>query len=143
MQRARFAVVVHVALVDAGRLVLLRRANTGFMDGYFALPGGHQERGETLRQAAQRECREEVGLQPVELELLAVLTYPSARSRGLNFVFTAPLNGSEPRLCEPEHFDVCGSFALTDLPVPTVDWVADLIEPLTDCRRRPVFLEYE
>ena len=52
--RAQFAVVVHVALQRADHLYLLRRANTGFMDGYHALPGGHQEHGESVEAAARR-----------------------------------------------------------------------------------------
>jgi hypothetical protein len=43
--RDRFVVVVHVIVSDGRRLAMLRRANTGFMDGYYALPGGHQELG--------------------------------------------------------------------------------------------------
>ena len=54
-QRERFPVVVHVMLEQGGRVALLKRSNTGFMDGYYALPGGHQEQGESISEAARRE----------------------------------------------------------------------------------------
>ena len=62
MERDRFPVVVHVLLVRDRRLFLLRRAHTGFMDGYHALPGGHQHAGESVSAAALRECVEEASL---------------------------------------------------------------------------------
>ena len=35
----------------AGELLLLRRANTGFMDGRYGLPGGHRQAGEGVTAA--------------------------------------------------------------------------------------------
>ena len=61
---ARFAarVAVYIALVNDGRIFLLRRANTGYRDGEWAMPAGHVESGETPEQAALRELREETGV---------------------------------------------------------------------------------
>ena len=67
MSRATFPVVVHVLLIRDERLFLLRRSNTGFMDGYFSLPGGHQDIGESVSEAAIRECLEETGVQAPRL----------------------------------------------------------------------------
>ncbi|GCD40864.1 NUDIX hydrolase [Streptomyces paromomycinus] len=45
-----------------GLILFMRRANTGFADGMWSLPGGRVEHGELLVQAAVREAEEEVGL---------------------------------------------------------------------------------
>ena len=71
MARDVFPVVVHVLMFRGEELFLLRRANSGFMDGYFALPGGHQQAGESVEAAAQREC-EEFNIKRVSVELVAI-----------------------------------------------------------------------
>jgi len=53
---------VHLILAEGGKVLLLRRANTGFADGWWSVPGGSLEHGETLPQAAAREALEEVGV---------------------------------------------------------------------------------
>ena len=52
----------------AGRLVVVRRARPP-AQGLFTLPGGGVEAGETLKQAVERELREETGLivEPIDL----------------------------------------------------------------------------
>ena len=52
----------------AGRFVVVRRARPP-AQGLFTLPGGGVEAGETLRQAVERELREETGLiiEPIDL----------------------------------------------------------------------------
>ena len=52
----------------AGRFVVVRRARPP-AQGLFTLPGGGVEAGETLKQAVEREMREETGLivEPIDL----------------------------------------------------------------------------
>jgi 8-oxo-dGTP diphosphatase len=50
------AVVIH-----DGRILLIRRARGAYLD-HWAVPGGSQRRGETMREAAAREVLEETGL---------------------------------------------------------------------------------
>ncbi len=57
---------------QAGRVLLQRRAD----DGIWNIPGGAMEPGETLEQTAQREVREETGLDIGGLKLLCVLSGP-------------------------------------------------------------------
>jgi len=56
---------------DGGEILLVRRGNGGDYPGTFGLPGGHQEEGETLEDAARREALEETGFKyDGELELI-------------------------------------------------------------------------
>lgn len=53
---------VGAVVVDAGRLLLIQRGR-GPGEGYWSVPGGRVEPGETLAEAVEREVLEETGLQ--------------------------------------------------------------------------------
>ena len=48
-------------IIDNGRMLLIRRTRGAYVD-HWAVPGGRQRRGETMREAAAREVLEETGL---------------------------------------------------------------------------------
>lgn len=121
--RDRFPVVVHVLVRRGEAIALLRRAATGFMDGYYALPGGHQEQGESVSQAARRECEEELGIRATALEATCVLPYRSGRHQGVNFLFTCEAFEGTPRLAEPHLFDELVWVSPDSLPEPFADWL--------------------
>jgi 8-oxo-dGTP diphosphatase len=52
---------VSVCVVQAGRVLLTQRARPPF-ENLWSLPGGHVKRGESLRDAAVRELKEETGI---------------------------------------------------------------------------------
>ena len=52
---------VGAVIVEDGRLLLVRRGRGAYQD-YWAVPGGRQRRGETMREAVIREVGEETGL---------------------------------------------------------------------------------
>src|SRR5437879_3261729 len=58
----KYPVAVHVFVLRGEEILLLRRLNTGYEDAKLSVVAGHVEPGETVRQAAIRETREEVGL---------------------------------------------------------------------------------
>ena len=126
-ERDGFPVVVHILLERDSRLFLLRRARTGFMDGYYGLPGGHLRRGESVTEAAVRECREETGVVPEGIEPRCVLPYISGRHQGLNFVFESHRFEGEPGVNEPELFDGCCWARRDDLPARVAPWLADAL----------------
>lgn len=45
-----------------GKIPFVLRQNTGWMDGYYGLPSGKVENGESYSQTAIREAREEIGI---------------------------------------------------------------------------------
>lgn len=127
LERDRFPVVVHLLAFRQDRLLLLRRANTGFMDGWYAPPGGHQEAGESPAAAIARECREELGVPPLEPAALCALPYRSGRHQGINLVFGCAGFEGEPRICEPV-FDLLVWCDLQHLPTPMAPWIATALD---------------
>jgi 8-oxo-dGTP pyrophosphatase MutT (NUDIX family) len=51
---------VYMLVRKDNKLLFVLRSNTGFMDGFYCLPGGRVEPGEPYRAAAIREAKEEV-----------------------------------------------------------------------------------
>lgn len=96
-------------ILQDNNILLLRKA--GYQEGErFALPGGGQDPGETLEQALNRECLEEIGT-PVEIRDLVYVadyfkprdTWPRSTRHLVEFLFActvpadyAPVNGHHP-----------------------------------------------
>ncbi|MDP9196200.1 MAG: NUDIX domain-containing protein [Pseudomonadota bacterium] len=62
MDRFKFVAAVYVLFERDGKVLLMRRHNTGWANGWFTLPAGHVDQGEHLVEAAVREAREETGV---------------------------------------------------------------------------------
>lgn len=125
--RDAFSLVVHTLFLRGAQVLLLRRVDTGFMDGHYTLPGGHRQHRETIVDAAVRECREEVGVGVRSIRPVAVLPYAG----GANFIFEALAWEGAPCVAEPTQCDVV-TFAPSDaLPTP----VAPFVHTALRCRR--------
>lgn len=132
-QRATFPIVVHTLLVQSGRWFMLRRANTGFLDGAYTFPGGHVQRGEGVVAAALRECQEEAGVDiaAADLELIAAIPYQTADHEGVDFIARTTRWTGTPRVAEPQLFDDCCWADPTAPPQPSAPFVATLLHMQT------------
>ncbi len=109
-------------------MLLARRRDTGFEDGNYGPVGGHLEPGETIIQAAIRECWEEVGvgLEPNDLQIIGVTHYTSPTGDGIEFFLRAERWTGEPFAkaeCDDLHW--C---TLDTLPQNTISFVRRALE---------------
>lgn len=117
------------AAIFRGEEVLLIERGKGALKGFWSLPGGHIEAGETARAAAVREVAEETG---VEAELAGLLDIHEVilhgpggalRAHYLIAVFYGRWLGGEPvaggdaaaaRFCPVEEIEAPGRLRLTE-----------------------------
>jgi mutator protein MutT len=116
--RYRSLVAVYVMMFnEKNELFLSRRNNTGYRDGFYDMPAGHLEDGETLREAAVRELREETGIEAEDLEFVELLHRKSFDDRVyLDVFFRLTKWRGEPSIQEPEKCDHMAWFSLDALP---------------------------
>lgn len=111
----------YVIFEKNGEVLLLKRANTGYYDGYYSLPAGHFEGNETAKDVACREVMEEVGLKitPEQLELVHLShrrsPIPVAHER-IDLFFKARGWEGEPKNAEPHKHGEVKWFAANKLP---------------------------
>lgn len=124
----RFKLIPEVCLIlrKGDDVLLLRRQNTGWKDGWYCTPAGHVEEGESVREAAAREALEEVGVTvlPDDLEFVHVQHRWSTDMGGhsrVGFYFVARVYEGEPENKEPEKCDEIGYFPLGNLPHTMVE----------------------
>ena len=91
---------VFILLERDGKYFFIRRANTGWNDGKLTLPSGHVDKGQTARQAATVEAREEAGV-VIHEEDLEFIHCHYIFDTYTNFYFRAKKWEGEPMLGEP------------------------------------------
>ena len=99
-------IAVHLLLVREGRVLLLRRYNTGYEDGNYSVVAGHVEGGEELKTAMVREAREEagIGILPSDLEVVGAMHVKTDKEY-ISFFFKASVWSGDVTNMEPDKCD--------------------------------------
>jgi 8-oxo-dGTP pyrophosphatase MutT (NUDIX family) len=84
-----------IVLVD-DRILLARHSRKS--GGYWVLPGGHREAGETLERALARELDEEAAIRPTAVELFSVSEVRLGQREILDVAFRVLAFEGKPRL---------------------------------------------
>jgi 8-oxo-dGTP diphosphatase len=133
--------VVGVAIVgrdDAGRYLLIRRADTGT----WALPGGTLEWGEPLRRCIERELREETGAEATsEPTLVGVFSDPARdpRFHAVSIVVACHVDAPHPGAENPVEIRDVRFFAEDELPAEMAMGMNDMLDVVR--RGAPPYLE--
>ena len=95
---AKHTLIVYVCLLleKNNKILLLRRANTGWMDGFWHVPGGSLEENESLSQAVVREACEELDIQ-VDVSHVKLVYVMHLNKQTLGFYFAAQEWKGEPK----------------------------------------------
>lgn len=126
MTEARFKLIAtaHIFLIRDGKVLLLRRFNTGYEDGKYSVVAGHLDGDEEVKAAAMREGWEEVGIgmSPADLEVVGVMHRKSTDER-VDFFLAATSWDGEATNREPDKCDGLGWFEMDALPSNTIPYV--------------------
>lgn len=119
----------YLILERDGKVLLLRRYNTGWGDGMYSVPAGHVDVDEKIVTTMAREAEEECGIKIAEedLEMVHVLHINTDKDY-ICFFFSAKIWKGEPRILEPDKSDDMQWFPLDDLPKNTLSFVKDVLE---------------
>lgn len=122
---------VHLILIAEDYVLLGRRENTGFADGWWSVPGGRLEPGEEAKAGVIREAAEELGITIVEADLeFAHACHhldPDGHAR-LGLFFTATAWIGQPVNAEPEKCSKLDWHLLDALPSNTVGYARTAIQ---------------
>ncbi len=106
---------VDAIILDNNKVLLTKRATYPFV-GYWTLPGGHVEYGETTEHALKREMKEELGISVKIKELFGVYSDPKRdpRHHTVSAVYLCEKNKGKIQLnFEASEFKL---FSLDELP---------------------------
>jgi 8-oxo-dGTP diphosphatase len=141
--RFQFAAAVYGVLIEDDRVLLLRRAGSGYRDGQLSLSAGHLDGGEDAVGGLVRELREEVALEADPLSCrLAVVLHRAAEWAGddeyLDLVFTVGTWTGTPSIGEPAKCTELVWARLDHLPADLVDYISTALHALR--RNQPLVL---
>lgn len=135
-ERNKAVPAVYLILKRDAEILLMKRANSGYYDGWYSLPAGHVEYRELPFDALIRECEEEIGitLKKEDLEF-AHLCYCGASNetgdRMNMFVVCDQGHAYEPVNAESEKCSELRWFKLEELPENTVHNVRFALEKVS------------
>ena len=131
-ERERFKLdcSVFVLLARDEKICFLQRTGTGWKDGFYSVPAGALEFGETLASAAIREAREEVGveLQASQLRLVHTMHCRTEGNEWLGHFFMTESWKGEPILLEPDKHSNLTWTLLLEAPNPLLGYVRRALE---------------
>jgi 8-oxo-dGTP diphosphatase len=115
-----------------GRLLLMRRAGSGYRDGTLALPAGHLDGGEDAVSALVRELGEEVGIavDPASCRLATVVhsgPEDADDEEYMNLFFTVGAWTGAPEIREPDKCTELVWAYPADLPPDTIDYLPGVL----------------
>lgn len=129
--RFKVGTTAHLFLLKNNKILLQRRCNTGFMDGYYSVIAGHINGGETIREAMIREALEEAGLE-IEIDELKIIhvMHRKHKVEKIDFFLSTKKWVGKPIIGEPEKADDLRWFDLEKLPTNTVPYIKYALEQI-------------
>lgn len=123
-ERVKFNASVSFIIKQDTKILLFYRTDGYFKDGWWVLPVGHVEEGETATEAVIRECKEELDIEvPVSSVHFAHVVYNLlGENKRMDFYFYVQNYNGTLRNLEPDKCEKMMFFDLNNLP--SVDKIA-------------------
>ncbi len=123
-ERVKFNTSVSFIIKQDTKILLFYRTDGYFKDGWWVLPAGHVEEGETATEAVIRECKEElnIGVSASSVHFAHIVYNLSGENKRMDFYFYVQNYNGILRNLEP---DKCEKMAFFDLDnLPPIDKIA-------------------
>jgi len=133
MKRFKLIASSYLFLIEDKKILLSRRFKTGYMDGWYSLPAGHLDEGETIEGCLIREVLEEIDVKvkKKDIELVHVIHRKEADIR-LDFFYITKAYTGKVKNMEPEKCDQLKWFDLDKLPKNVLPYIKQAIEKHLD-----------
>ncbi|MGP1583133.1 MAG: NUDIX domain-containing protein [Candidatus Altimarinota bacterium] len=130
---AQLPIAVVSVVIRNNNILLLKRKNTPWMNGYWGIPGGRLDAGESMTHGAIRELREETGLtiSDENIAFKSIVQHKDERGERIYFIIQVVDINEEPQNREPEKCEDMQWFPLNNLPqniTPQVQIALDAIQ---------------
>jgi ADP-ribose pyrophosphatase len=108
---------VGAIIVEQDRVLLLKRLKEPEA-GYWSIPGGAVDFGETIEDALKRELKEELSVDVKIIKLLGVTNHilPEAEIHWVSPVFLVEVLSGNPKIMEADKHSDLGWFMISNLP---------------------------
>jgi mutator protein MutT len=127
-------IIIHTAIINRGKLLILKRIAGTYLGNRWDLPGGTLEDGEDPAEGAIRETFEETGLKTNALELFFHYSNvdQNKNKQFITLIFLCEIESNpETVLINPEEHDEFEWVELEDIAdYPTVDYLPPCAEVL-------------
>jgi len=108
----------------------MKRAN-GWMNGYYSLPSGHLDGGETIVHAMLRETYEEIGINIDEKKIKVIFVmHRLADKEYIDFFLTTESWTGVPKIKEPDKCSELEWFSIYSLPSNIVPHVKQFLKDI-------------
>lgn len=129
-ERYKLSLSVFMILRDGNRVLLIKRGNTGWMDGYYSLPAGAIDGDESLTHEIVRETKEEVNVDVDVKDAIYVHTMHNT-TNGEEWVgsyFMTEKWKGEPIVNEPHKHTEVRWVDIDDIPEKTIPYVKQALK---------------
>lgn len=122
-------VSVHLLLIKENKILLMRRKDTGFADGFYSMPAGKLEPKESVENAIIREVKEEINIdiKNETLKAIQVMNRNGIDRERIDYFFTVDRWNGEIKNNEPNKCDDLKWFDINNLPENTIPYIKEAV----------------
>lgn len=119
----------YLILKKDNKILLAKRYNTGYMDGFYSLPAGHLDGNETYRASLVRETKEEIGITIKEDDLTFThIGHQNSDKEYVDIFFECTNWEGVPEIMEPDKCDELRWVDPRELPNNVIPYVKNVLE---------------